>query len=67
MSGDVRSMFVGPENAAKLSQHEAVMRKHREQRANAINLLIGVAVFVLCILILVGGVAGSVALLRLAF
>ncbi len=67
MSGNVREAFFGKDEADALGKHEATMRKYREQRANAINLLLGITVFVLCILILVGGVAGSVALLRLAF
>ena len=64
---DVRSMFVGKEESDRQSEHEQKMREYREQRTNAVNILLGVLIFVVCILILVGGVCAAALLLRAAF
>jgi len=48
-------------------KHAAKMQAHREQRANALNIMFGTFVFGACILILVGTVVGCIALVRLAF
>jgi hypothetical protein len=67
VTGNLRAVFVGEDEAEAQSEHDKKMRVYREQRASAMNILVGVIVFVLSILILVGGFCAAVLLVRAAF
>ena len=67
MSDNVRAMFVGQDEVEAQDAHNAKMRHYREQRANALNILFGMLVFVLCVLVLVGGFAAAVLIIRSVF